>query len=42
LYQSAKLALDAGHDEQVVIACLLHDISNGALIRTDHGYWVPR
>ena len=23
----------------VVIACLLHDISNGALLRTDHGYW---
>ncbi|PZN33650.1 MAG: hypothetical protein DIU71_04525 [Proteobacteria bacterium] len=39
LLQSAKLALDAGHDEKVVIACLLHDISNGALIRTDHGYW---
>jgi len=39
LCQSAKLALDAGHEEKVVIACLLHDISNGALIRTDHGYW---
>jgi hypothetical protein len=22
-----------------VLACLLHDIANGALIRTDHGYW---
>jgi hypothetical protein len=39
LLQSAKVALDAGQSETVVIACLLHDISNGALIRTDHGYW---
>ncbi len=39
LLQSAKCALDAGQCETVVIACLLHDISNGALIRTDHGYW---
>jgi hypothetical protein len=39
LLQSAKTALAAGQEEKVVIACLLHDISNGALIRTDHGYW---
>jgi hypothetical protein len=39
LLQSAKLALDAGHEEKVVMACLLHDISNGALLRTEHGYW---
>jgi hypothetical protein len=39
LLQSAKNALDAGQDEKVVIACLLHDISNGALLRTEHGYW---
>jgi HD domain len=39
LLQSAKTALDAGHDEKIVIACLLHDISNGALLRTEHGYW---
>jgi hypothetical protein len=39
LLQSAKSALDAGQEEKVVMACLLHDISNGALIRTDHGYW---
>jgi len=38
LLQSAKTALDAGQDEKVVMACLLHDISNDALIRTDHGY----
>lgn len=39
LLQSAKMALDGGQDEKVVVACLLHDISNGALIRSDHGYW---
>jgi len=39
LLQSAKTALAAGQDEKVVIACLLHDISNGALLRADHGYW---
>jgi HD domain len=39
LLQSAKLALDAGQDEKIVMACLLHDISNGVLIRSDHGYW---
>jgi HD domain len=39
LLQSAKTALDAGQSETVIIACLLHDISNGALLRTDHGYW---
>lgn len=39
LLQSAKSALDAGHEEKVVMACLLHDISNGALLRSDHGYW---
>jgi hypothetical protein len=39
LMQSAKLALDDGQKEKVVIGCLLHDISMGALIRVDHGYW---
>jgi hypothetical protein len=39
LLQSAKTALEAGQSETVVVACLLHDISNGALMRTDHGYW---
>lgn len=39
LLTSAKIALDDGQDEKIVIACLLHDISNGGLIRTDHGYW---
>src|SRR5438552_3904360 len=31
--------LRAGHEEKVVLACLLHDISNGCMIRTDDGYW---
>ena len=39
LLQCAKLALDAGHEEKIVLACLLHDVANGALLRTDHGYW---
>ncbi len=39
LLASAKRALDDGQDEKIIIACLLHDISNGCLIRTDHGYW---
>jgi hypothetical protein len=38
-FLSAKLALEAGQDEKVIIACFLHDISNGALVRCDHGYW---
>ncbi len=39
LLTSAKKSLDDGHDEKVVLACLLHDIANGCLIRSDHGYW---
>jgi len=39
LLTSASRALDAGQSEKIVLACLLHDISNGALIRSDHGYW---
>jgi hypothetical protein len=39
LLQSAKTAMDAGQSETVILACLLHDISNGAFLRTDHGYW---
>jgi hypothetical protein len=37
--QSAMVALKGGMEEKVVLACLLHDIANGALIRVDHGYW---
>ena len=39
LLTSAGRALEAGQEEKVVLACLLHDISNGCLIRSDHGYW---
>ncbi len=39
LLQSATLALKAGHDEKVVLACLLHDIGVAGFIRCDHGYW---
>ena len=39
LLASAKRALDDGHSEKIVLACLLHDISNGCMIRPDHGYW---
>jgi hypothetical protein len=39
LTTSAKRALDEGCNEKVVMACLLHDIANGCLLRTDHGYW---
>lgn len=39
LLTSAKRALDEGHDDKIVLACLLHDISNGCLVRPDHGYW---
>jgi HD domain len=39
LLTSAKRAMDAGLEEKVIMACLLHDISNGCFVRTDHGYW---
>ena len=39
LLTSAKHALDEGHEEKIVLACLVHDISNGCLLRPDHGYW---
>jgi hypothetical protein len=39
LTTAAKRALDEGASEKVIMACLLHDIANGCLLRTDHGYW---
>lgn len=36
---SAMRALEQGQDERVVLAVLLHDISNGCFVRADHGYW---
>lgn len=37
--QSANLALKNDYGEEVVLACLLHDIAISGLFRTDHGYW---
>ncbi len=37
--QSAALAQNAGCSENVVLACLLHDIAVLGFIRGDHGYW---
>jgi len=39
LLQSAKLAMENGLPEHMVLACLLHDISVICLIRSDHGHW---
>jgi len=39
LLGSGMAALRAGLDERIVLACLLHDISNGCFVRSDHGYW---
>ena len=42
MLQSAALAEDSGASDNVVLACLLHDISVTNLIRTDHGYWAAQ
>jgi hypothetical protein len=39
MLQSAMNARKAGRDEKIVLACLLHDVALGGLIRCDHGYW---
>jgi hypothetical protein len=39
LLQSARLALINGHEEKIVLACLLHDISVIGFMAGDHGYW---
>jgi hypothetical protein len=39
LLGSAKRAMDDGHNDNVILACLLHDVSNGCFVRPDHGYW---
>ncbi|MET0290737.1 MAG: hypothetical protein ABW136_00130 [Steroidobacteraceae bacterium] len=36
--QSANKALQRGADEEIVLACLLHDTSQ-ELMRADHGFW---
>ncbi len=40
--QSARLALKNGHEEKLVLACLLHDISVIGFIQGDHGYWAAQ
>ena len=42
LLQSAKLAQDKGLSDNIVLACLLHDISVVSLIRSDHGHWAAQ
>ena len=37
-FQSANKAQERGADEEIVLACLLHDVVQ-ELIRSDHGYW---
>lgn len=32
----------AGHDDKIVLACLLHDISVIGFICADHGYWAAQ
>jgi hypothetical protein len=39
LLGAARRTLADGHSEKVAMACMLHDISNGCLVRPDHGYW---
>lgn len=36
--QSANKAMERGVDEEIILACLLHDTVQ-AIMRTDHGYW---
>ena len=38
MLQSANLALQAGYDENVVVACALHDTGH-QIRRVDHGHW---
>jgi hypothetical protein len=42
LLQSANLAMKHGMPEKVIVACLLHDIANSVMLRTDHGYWAAQ
>ncbi len=42
LLQSAALAQEKGCSDNVVLACLLHDISVVGLIRNDHGHWAAQ
>jgi hypothetical protein len=37
-FQSANKAMERGADEEIILACLLHDTIQ-EIMRTDHGYW---
>lgn len=37
--QSATRAMKHGMSEEIVLACLLHDLSVTNLVRADHGWW---
>jgi hypothetical protein len=37
-FQSANKAMERGADEEIILACLLHDTIQ-EIIRADHGYW---
>jgi hypothetical protein len=39
LLQSARHAMKQGHNEKIILACLLHDVGVLGFIRSDHGYW---
>ena len=39
MLQSANLARKNGYPENVIAACLLHDIGIAGFIQADHGYW---
>ena len=39
--QSANRAVKTGMPDEVVLACLLHDVAQ-ELIRTDHGWWAAQ
>ncbi|MFC8449294.1 hypothetical protein [Kitasatospora sp. NPDC057223] len=39
LIHSARRARELGLGDEVVVACLLHDIAVGGLLRSHHGHW---
>jgi hypothetical protein len=39
--QSADKALENGYDEDIVLACLLHDLGQ-TLMKADHGWWAAQ
>lgn len=39
MLHSAHLAREQGFDDKIVLACLLHDLAVGGLLRAHHGHW---